>query len=125
MPSTRCKFRVTHIDQYATTVANPDWPAAHQAKLREVCENPLQPTQDEERTAEQALRKAGIPPAVNGIQPKVFLSPAYAPDDPQSENGRFWQATPAGSIELSINNPAAAEVFEVGREYYVDFLPVD
>lgn len=38
------------------------------------------------------------------------------------ENEQFFKYTPAGSIVLSTINPGAAEQFEVGGEYYVDFL---
>ncbi len=41
--------------------------------------------------------------------------------NPQHENKRFWEATPAGKIEMSISNRPAADVFELGEEYYVDF----
>jgi len=40
------------------------------------------------------------------------------------ENVRFTQATPWGEIRMGIDNPAAMERFEVGRQYYVDFTPV-
>lgn len=39
------------------------------------------------------------------------------------ENRRFWDATPSGEITLIISNPDAAATFEVGRDYYVDFIP--
>lgn len=39
------------------------------------------------------------------------------------ENRVFGKNTPNGSIQLTITNPLAAEAFEVGREYYVDFTP--
>ena len=39
------------------------------------------------------------------------------------ENKAFFAATPSGSIELGILNPSAAEWFEVGKEYYIDFTP--
>ena len=29
--------------------------------------------------------------------------------------------TPSGEIKLNIDNPDAVEVFEIGREYFVDF----
>lgn len=45
------------------------------------------------------------------------------PDGRDTENQRFTQATPWGHIKLGINNQAAIEQFEVGREYYVDFSP--
>lgn len=44
-----------------------------------------------------------------------------ASDDPESENHRFWEATPAGRCELHIDNPEAAAFFEAGDEVYVDF----
>ena len=52
----------------------------------------------------------------------VSMNPVYS-DDPNSENRRFWNATPAGSIEMTINNPAAFNQFTEGQEYYVDFSP--
>lgn len=39
-----------------------------------------------------------------------------------TENARFTQATPWGTIELGIDNPAAREQFSVGKSYYVDFI---
>lgn len=56
------------------------------------------------------------------LQPTVQLS-AVKDEDPQSENGKFWQATPMGTVSLTINNPRGAEVFEPGQDYYVDFSP--
>jgi hypothetical protein len=43
--------------------------------------------------------------------------------DPESENGKFFHATPAGSIQLSTVNKEAAAQFEEGKSYYVDFTP--
>lgn len=53
-----------------------------------------------------------------GVQ--VTLTPVFDPGE-SSENRQFWQATPAGKIELSISNPESAEVFELGESYYIDF----
>ena len=39
------------------------------------------------------------------------------------EDLRFQKATPSGSAEFHIDNPAAAEQFELGKAYYVDFSP--
>ncbi len=39
------------------------------------------------------------------------------------ENKIFGEATPAGSIEMTIRNPAAAEKFTPGPCYFVDFTP--
>ncbi|MEH2390036.1 MAG: hypothetical protein V7K14_30585 [Nostoc sp.] len=40
------------------------------------------------------------------------------------ENLTFWQATPAGRIELQVTNPLASAQFSVGSDYYVDFTNV-
>jgi hypothetical protein len=38
------------------------------------------------------------------------------------ETNKSWaKYTPAGYIELSIDNPAAVERFQLGQAYYVDF----
>jgi hypothetical protein len=55
-------------------------------------------------------------------QPTVELRPVMATDE-HPESKVFWEATPMGSIQLTINNPHGAEVFEVGKDYYVDFTP--
>ena len=36
------------------------------------------------------------------------------------ENETFWKYTPSGKLEMSIKGSAAA-LFEVGKEYYIDF----
>lgn len=51
---------------------------------------------------------------------EVTLNPVYN-SDPESENGKFYAATPSGSILLAVINPSAAAGFEVGKEYYVSF----
>lgn len=38
------------------------------------------------------------------------------------ENKEFWQYTPSGQIEMTIKNEAAEKYFEVGEEYYIDFI---
>lgn len=46
--------------------------------------------------------------------------------NPSYENGvnrAFWQATPTGSLEMQINNPAMLDVFKPGRTYWLDFTP--
>lgn len=52
----------------------------------------------------------------------VKLRPVYS-DDPGHENHTFWEATPSGVIELGVINPEAWQVFELGKEFYVDFAP--
>ena len=53
----------------------------------------------------------------------VKLQPVYGNGDPSHENAKFWNATPSGFIELGVINLEAAEGFEIGQEYYVDFSP--
>lgn len=36
------------------------------------------------------------------------------------ENDTFYKYTPGGQLVLSVLNPAAAAVFEVGGQYYLD-----
>lgn len=51
----------------------------------------------------------------------VTLSPVYGNGDPAHENTKFWKASPSGQIQLGCANLRAAEAFELGKEYYVDF----
>ena len=37
----------------------------------------------------------------------------------------FGNATPSGNIEMVIVNNDAAKQFKVGKEYFVDFTPVE
>lgn len=39
------------------------------------------------------------------------------------ENDAFYKYTPAGKLELSTINAEAAAGFEVGKAYYLDFMP--
>lgn len=43
-----------------------------------------------------------------------------SPED-AAENASFWSATPQGTAQLTITNGAAAEFFELGKSYYLDF----
>ncbi|HUI28688.1 MAG TPA: hypothetical protein VLX91_00625 [Candidatus Acidoferrales bacterium] len=42
-------------------------------------------------------------------------------DDGIEENKRFAKATPAGSIELWVDNPPASDYLKLGEYFYVDF----
>lgn len=53
----------------------------------------------------------------------VELTPVYGNGDPNHENTKFWQASPSGSIKIGCANLEAAQAFELGKEYYVDFTP--
>lgn len=39
------------------------------------------------------------------------------------ENKAFYEATPGGSIDIGTINKEALELFQIGREFYVDFTP--
>lgn len=54
----------------------------------------------------------------------VVMSPVYS-NDPNSENKAFWEATPNGKIEMTINNLAAFDQFQPGDSFYVDFTKAD
>jgi len=58
---------------------------------------------------------------VNSWGTEVFLSPVYGNSE---ENKQFFASTPAGDIRMTIKNEVAAEQFEIGNEYYVDFIAV-
>jgi hypothetical protein len=53
----------------------------------------------------------------------VHMSPVYGNGDPSHENTKFWQASPSGMLQIGCANLKAAEAFELGKEYYVDFTP--
>ena len=50
----------------------------------------------------------------------VRFAPVYTGS---KENERFFEATPAGSIELQVVKRDTIRKFEVGREYHIDFTP--
>ena len=43
------------------------------------------------------------------------------PEDGSDENNTYAKFTPAGSLLLTVVNPALLGMFEVGEEYYLDF----
>ena len=46
-------------------------------------------------------------------------------DDGIEENKRYSKATPSGTLEIQIDNPPAAEFFELGKSYYLDFTEAE
>lgn len=54
----------------------------------------------------------------------VVLTPVSS-QDPESENKKFWEATPSGEVKLGTINQAAADYFELGEEYYLDFTKAE
>lgn len=58
--------------------------------------------------------------SADGIGTVVKLNPVM---DGSAENKEFYKYSPSGSIELGTVNEAASAMFEIGKEYYVDFTP--
>jgi hypothetical protein len=54
----------------------------------------------------------------------VVMAPVYS-DDPNSENRKFWEASPSGEIRLGTINPEAWAPFHIGGEVYIDFTPAE
>ena len=54
----------------------------------------------------------------------VVLNPVYD-SNPESENGKFYKATPSGTIRLEGLKEETANLFTVGQAYYVDFTPAN
>jgi hypothetical protein len=55
-------------------------------------------------------------------QTQVVLQPQY--DSSIEEDRRYAKATPAGKIEMTVDNPAALEQLALGKAFYVDFTEV-
>jgi hypothetical protein len=59
-----------------------------------------------------------------GFQQRKVAKFAARYDTSIPEDQRFQKATPWGTIEMQIDNPAALEQLKPGKSYYVDFTPV-
>lgn len=70
----------------------------------------------------QSINKSGSP---QYPQVSVNLGAVYS-NDPESENRSFASATPSASVTLNIDaGRPAANGFELGQEFYVDFIPLE
>jgi hypothetical protein len=72
-------------------------------------------------TVRAKFRVNCVVPSGNGV--RIDLHPVYD-SDPNSENGKFFNATPWGHITLGTMNAAAAAQFTPGAEFYVDFMEI-
>lgn len=70
------------------------------------------------------VRVTNIEPGHDDGTGFVSLSAVYDPD-PESENGKWFQYTPAATFSLGTLNPTAFSQFEIGKEFFVDFTPVE
>ena len=52
---------------------------------------------------------------------RVKLSAVTAGQNASEEDKAFWKYTPSGTVEMTIDNPPASEMFEIGKTYYLDF----
>jgi len=53
----------------------------------------------------------------------IVMNPIYS-NEKESENRKFWESSPTGEIRLGTINKSAADYFELGKEYYIDFKKV-
>lgn len=63
-----------------------------------------------------------------GAGVKVRLGAVYPSESDgykhSAEDHAFFNATPSGSLEMFIQNPYGAELFQAGEEFYLDFTKV-
>jgi len=52
------------------------------------------------------------------------VMPDTSDDFQHGEDHAFWTATPTGILNLTINNPRGAEIFQPGKAYYLDISEV-
>jgi hypothetical protein len=55
---------------------------------------------------------------------RIDMAPVYD-SNPESENAKFYSATPWGQITLGMVNAEVAEQLKVGSFVYVDFTPAE
>lgn len=60
----------------------------------------------------------------DGIGVRLELFSVVNQNGNSGKKSQSWNATPTGKIELQINNLSAAQQFEPGKEFYVDFTEV-
>ena len=63
---------------------------------------------------------SGTPPSETHT---VHFMPVSGNDS--EENRKFWEATPSGKVEIGCAKAETAGLFELGKDYYLDFTPAD
>ncbi len=58
-----------------------------------------------------------------GNMERIKLSAEYDPNDP--DDTKFAEATPQGTLDFHLSNPALVGTFNPGEVYYLDLIPVD
>lgn len=59
------------------------------------------------------------------IDGKTQVLRLNAVESGSEENKEFFKYTPSGEIRFGTVNPAVKEALPLGKEFYVDFIPVD
>lgn len=120
--STKAKFQCNGINLVLGNAPNPEY-----NQIREEVEGNNPDLADHEKAAliRDTAKDRGIQEWAIFKMPTVKLNPVYAPDDPTHENYKFWTASPSGELTMTIANPAGAETFELGKQYYVEFTQAD
>lgn len=63
--------------------------------------------------------------SASGNPMTVKLSPVTPGPNATEEDKAFWKYTPSGSLVMTIDNPPASAMFEIGKSYYLTFEPAD
>lgn len=59
-------------------------------------------------------------------QSKTVKLTAVCPEPGEiGENERYHRYTPFGELKMAIDNPSAADAFTPGKDFYLDFTPVE
>lgn len=53
------------------------------------------------------------------------VSASKYPEDGSDENNTYAKFSPSGMLQLTVANPSLVGKFETGKEYYLDFTPVE
>lgn len=69
------------------------------------------------------IKHGYVPKDAKNCAVTVEMIPVWTGED--GVNKKWSQATPSGKLEMLITEPKAAEVFELGRDYYLDFVPAE
>jgi len=77
-------------------------------------------------TVRAKFRCMNVQSAPNTSPDQTYITASFTPVwEQDGENKKWSAATPSGQLVLNITNPAAAEWFEMGKEYWLDIHPVE
>lgn len=58
----------------------------------------------------------------NDVLAMLTFIPVYGDG---KDNKEWSKYTPSGKLEMTVTNPSAIDKFEIGKDYYLDFKPVE